>query len=304
LKDYKVYHPSDAPAITAVGGIVRTKNNRTFAPINGPSPFNRTGSPSDGSLQKPEVVQHGGNAEADGSFAGLGVNTFSNTGGPFEESGTSYASPLFGRIIAKVYSRYGLRFRNCETAKAIAFSCCNTNNCVYPEYLGFGATEFNQAIETSWKSARLVFEGTLPLRSIQDEKEYDVHDEITFNAPSGVSQVCLTIVHTDNYFRYLGTPKLNSYLYVKTKKPGNESYVNPTSAYPERKITHAKKLCWKFSRGTVGPWKFEIHPKPIDIPMDERKDVSIRYGATIELIARKAEVEALTQRFRQANGYI
>lgn len=303
LKNHKVYHPSDAPSITAVGGIVKRTNTRTFAPLNGPAPFNCTGCPSDDSVHKPEVVQHGGNAEPDGSFSGIGIQTYSNTGAPFEESGTSYASPLFGRIIGKVYSRYGRRFRNCETAKAIAFSSCNTNKCCYPEYLGFGASEFDQAIETSWKSARIVFEGNLPLRYVKDEKEFDVHDEITFNAPTGVSQVWLTIVHTDNYSRYLGKPKLNTYLYVKTRKPGNETYVNPTSAYPDRKITHAKKLCWEFSRGTVGPWKFEIHPKPIDIPMDERKDVSIRYGATIELISRKTEVEGLTQRFRQANGY-
>ena len=67
-------------------------------------------------------------------------------------------------------------------------------------------------------------------------------------------------------------------------------------------MAHARKLEWQYSRGTVGQWKFEIHPKAGGIPKNERKDVVIRYGVAIELIARKGEMRQLTERFRQANG--
>lgn len=304
LKDHKVSHPSDAPSVIAVGGLVKHTNTRTFAPVNGPSPFSRTGCPCDQSIYKPEVVQHGGNAEPNSrNYTDIGVKTFSDKGNFFEESGTSFASPLFGRALGKIYCIFGHRLRNCETAKAIAFSFCNTTNCYHSEYLGFGTTDFDQVLQPSWNSTRIVFEGNLPLKYMKDEKEFDLHDVITFNAPSGVSQVRLTLVHTDNYFKYLGKPKLNTHLYVKAFKPGNETHVNPTKTFPDWKATHAKKLCWKFSRGTIGQWKFEIYPKPIDIPIDDRCDVNIRYGGTIELISRKSEVEGLTQRFKLANGF-
>ncbi|GAH70207.1 unnamed protein product [marine sediment metagenome] len=111
-------------------------------------------------------------------------------------------------------------------------------------------------------------------------------DEVRFNVPAGVSDVVLTIVHTDNYERYLEEPRLHTYLFIKTWKAGSESPVKPKIKQPG-KYSHAKKLIWRYSRGTIGPWRFSIIPKNVDIPKVERSAVSIRYGAVVELIARR-----------------
>lgn len=302
IESYKVNHPSDAINITSVGSIVKKVNNQCFAPINGPSPFTRCGSLTDlGESVKPEVVQHGGNCTNMGIQTGIGVETFSNMGSPYEARGTSFSSPLFARVLANIYQKYGISFQNSETAKAIAYSSSRKYSPQFSKYLGFGESRFIESIKTSWNSAKMVFEGSLPLQEIENGQEFYNKDIIRFNVPAYVSELNLTIVHSDNYFKFLEEPKLHSYIYIKTWKPGRESPVRASEVYPGNSA-HAKKMYWRYSRGTVGSWKFEIYPKSLDIPKNERDGVIIRYGGLIELIARRSTVDSLTQRFKVANG--
>jgi len=298
----KVQHPSDALSMTSVGSLVKRTDSRTFAPVDGPSPFTRVG--CNASLKqspKPEVVQHGGNCSAQGDRNGLGVETFSHTGSSFEDCGTSFSSPLFARILASIYIHYGTRIRNSETARAIAYSSCHMSSASYSGYLGLGEPDLDESIRAHWNNAKIVFGGNIPLECQKDGEKYDAHDEIGFVVPSAVSEVNLTIVRTDNYSRYLVEPRINTWLSVKAWKPGCETPVSPREITPGLH-SHVRRLQWRYSRGTVGRWKFEIHPRNITIPKNEKGEVSIRYGAVVELKARRGKIESLTKRFRAANN--
>jgi len=298
----KVVHPSDAISITSVGSLVKYTNSLSFAPIGGPSPFTRIGCPTNLAKSiKPEVVQHGGNCSYLGNDYGIGVKTFSNLGNRCERSGTSFAAPLFARTIANIYQIYGDKFQNNETARAIAFSSCTKGTSRFSKYLGFGESSMDDSIYTPWNNVRIAFEGNIPLELIRKGQGYDVYDEIRFVVPPGISDIDLTIVHTDDYTRYLSEPKLHSFLSITTWKPGREAPVEPKIIFPGQ-LSHAKKLSWQYSRGTVGSWAFQIYPKNLDIPKNERSEVTLRYGGLIELTARRGILEPLVELFKSVNS--
>jgi hypothetical protein len=79
------------------------------------------------------------------------------------------------------------------------------------------------SILAHWNNVKIVFGGKLPLECQQDGEKYNAHDEIGFIVPSAVSEINLTIVHTDDYSRYLVEPRINTWLSVKAWKPGCEA---------------------------------------------------------------------------------
>jgi len=310
IRNFKIKHPSDALSISAVGGIVKKINNSSIGRINGPSPFTRCGSYTnlDASI-KPETVQHAGNCDQIGNRIGLGVETYSNVGNRYEDIGTSLASPLFARIIANIYDIYGNEFSYPETARALAYSSCNKYDREFEDFFGFGESNFNNSIKASWICSKIFFEEKLPLEAYDGDQELIIYDQINFNAPAGVSDIILHLVHTDDYQRYLRAPRLNSHISVIAWKPGRESPATPRESFPYKNGVrnpgmkcHAKKLVWSYKRGTIGPWKIRFYPKSSVIPKPERNEVNLRYGGVITLLARKPEIESLTQRFKAANG--
>lgn len=309
----QIHHPGDAISITAVGGKVNYSDQNTIAPVNGPSPFTRIGCSS--LLEcciKPEVVQHAGNCDENGISHGCGVKTFNFDGEEYDDVGTSFASPLFARNIARVYSVYQNNFSYPETARAIAYSSCRKDNSSMSKFLGFGESNFDNITTVGWNDTKMAFEGTIPLHHIENDTEYEIFHRLRFNAPAGIGRLDLWLVNSDNYQRYLRTPRLNTYLNVRTRKPSNERPVAPKFRLPTEDIpgkrnpgekAHVKHLAWWYSGGTIGPWIFEFRPKSIVIPKDERQEVTVRYGGVIQLNARKPILDnSLTERFKSANG--
>jgi len=310
IRNNKVQHPSDAISISSVGGLAKKINAVSIGTLKGPSPFTRCGTYTNLNASfKPEVVQHAGNCDDFGNNTDLGVQTFSCEGEEIEDIGTSYASPLFARIIANIYDNYGNEFSFPETAKAIAYSSCDPYQKEYSDFFGFGEPNYNRSVNPSWIDTKLFFEGQIPLAYSEGEQEFDIYDQIRFIAPSRVSDVSLILVHTDDYNRYLEAPRLNTFLSVRTWKPGRESSVNPSYRFPSHngirnpgEKCHAKKLTWSYTRGTVGTWTFRFYPMSTIIPTEERNSVVLRYGGVITLKAKSSEIESLTQRFKAANG--
>ena len=121
---YQVAHPAQNPDILAVGAISTRTDDHSIAPVNSVSPFSRCGRtlPLLYDVAKPDVVEHGGNRHFDGSFLGLGVQTFRKNGDPVEIIGTSMAAPLVSGQLAEIARKYGTAASNAETLSALLLS--------------------------------------------------------------------------------------------------------------------------------------------------------------------------------------
>ncbi len=315
INDYKVNQPNDATSIISVGGIATKVKTESIAPINGPSPFTRIGTESDlQSSIKPEIVHHGGNCCEDGNIDGIGVVTFDQEGRPnFEDVGTSFAAPMVARCFAKIYNSLSVSFNYPETAKAILISSCSNDNDQYCDYRGFGMPNYNNIISSRGNQVKIAFEGKigLPIEYEEEEVERTPYHTISFNAPRGIRQIRMTLVHTDNYFKDLDRPYLYTFFKVRTYKPGNEKSVKHHESIPYKlsaggrdfsERSHAKKIIWNYSRNTFGRWTIQLHPDSNIIANEERENVEIRYGGVIELISNRMPFQTITQQFKTANG--
>jgi len=126
LDEARVSEPGIAALALTVGSVARSTGPATpdgktrlgdqaIAPVNGISPFSRTGPGVRGKAVKPDVVSYGGNwvlndfGRLDPKNAGVGVVslTGNGTGRLFDVAcGTSFAAPRVARLAADVWDRY------------------------------------------------------------------------------------------------------------------------------------------------------------------------------------------------------
>ena len=303
IDNYKVNHPSDALTITSVGSIAKKTDPFCVAQINQPSPFTRCGSYTnlENSI-KPEITQHGGNLNARSSFTGIGVSMISHAGTPYEDIGTSFSSPQFARILGAIQSKYYPNINNAETLKAIAYSSSKIHDTTFTKYVGFGEAYLNESIVVPKNRVKIIIEDEIPLDMNDDDCDGRIYDEINFSVPQGVREIVLTLVHSDNYLKYMSEPKLHTFFSIACWKPGRVASLAPSSILPGVKA-HSKKIIWRLSRGTIGRWRFLIKPRFINIPKIDRNNVILRYGAVFELISPRLPYKrTLTDLFKQDNG--
>lgn len=115
---------------------------------NEPSPFSRRG-PGANYINKPDIVDYGGNINEEGFVDGCGIVSFDIEGNYIEGIGTSYSTPFavvkYQNILDNISDEYGL-----ELAKALLI-----HSCINPvtreigiededmKYFGFGIAESN-----------------------------------------------------------------------------------------------------------------------------------------------------------------
>jgi hypothetical protein len=97
----RICGPADSTRALTVGSVAHrdSATARVMAPA--PSPFARRG-PGPVFLPKPEVVHYGGNCDALGRHAQIGVLSVDGAGNLAESIGTSFASPIVAALLAHV----------------------------------------------------------------------------------------------------------------------------------------------------------------------------------------------------------
>ena len=86
----RITTPADSIRGITVGSIALDKG---VVDINEPSPFSRKG-PGANYINKPDIVDYGGNINEDGSIGGCGIVSFDTKGDYIEGVGTSYSTPF------------------------------------------------------------------------------------------------------------------------------------------------------------------------------------------------------------------
>lgn len=289
IKSNSVESPSNSVNFVSVGSITKKANSSSIAPINSLSPHAVCG--SGGNIlyecKKPEVVEHGGNLNADYGIefnsAGVGVNSINKDGIEVNDlTGSSFAAPLFMRRIAKIEGKYGKQIHNSETLKAISYLSCKNDfgNCGgYGEPKDFTGCGSNHALYLA--------EGTLGLFEVQDEQMIRPFNEIVIYVPPNVEKIKLCLVHSDNFKKSL-EPTLNTWLSVETRKLGSNSTVELDNKIDILRKTNVKMLSKSFQRNSMeSVWQFKIKSHTTEpIHPKDRKGTTIRYGCAILLMGK------------------
>ena len=292
--------PSNSPAVLCVGACTTKSNSGiSIAPKNSPSPFTRfkTECSSINQCVKPELVEHGGNLNQNYSYTGIGVNTYSAQGSITEKVGTSFSTPIIAGHIAEIVQKYGKKIQNSETLKAIMISSCKPIE-NHSAYTGFGKPEYSEILNSNSESAKIIFEGEIKLLNPQMRQNLPAHKLMVY-IPSGVDQIELILVHSDNYDipSRLG---LNTFIEVVPEKPARDTKPPPDFGDLFGQV-NVKRLVWNYKahETTKGVWFFWLVPHHIGIPAWYRDKVSLRYGAVIKLTSHQRRGPSLIKELRR-----
>lgn len=99
--DDRICAPADSIRALTVGSIAHRESASSRVRMMEPSPFSRRG-PGPVYIPKPEVAHFGGNCDAKGSHAQVGVLSLDPRGNLAESLGTSFASPIVASLLATV----------------------------------------------------------------------------------------------------------------------------------------------------------------------------------------------------------
>ncbi len=174
---------------------------------NEPSPFTRRG-PGANFINKPDIVDYGGNINADKSIAGCGIISFDINGNFIEGIGTSYSTPFavvkYQNILNSINNENSL-----ELSKALlVHSCVNpiTKNIEIPDdemkYFGFGIAQddLDEVLKCDNSKVTIIFQGT-----IKDGEHIEIEDipypESLFKNGKWYGKISATLVYS---------PKLDS----------------------------------------------------------------------------------------------
>lgn len=296
LEKYESLSPSYAPSVVSVGSVsskVYSGSDNTvksIANINEVAPYSRC-SPKNPYLfdcKKPDLVESGANInERNGeiNLDDVGMDSFNNNGNVVSFFGTSMSAPLFTRKIAEIDSYYGSTIENAETLKALAYTSCIPLNSTCS-----GLGKANLTLGCDDDHALYYVEGNVSLRGENTPKYYEnPYSEFTIKVPFSTAQIDLCVVHTDN-FSLTNSIILNTHLKIDAWKTASASKVDPIYNENNKKITNVKFLKYSFKqRNMEGKWTFRIFPQLTSkIPTRYKKDLQVRYGATILLSRRSS----------------
>lgn len=164
----RITTPADSVRGITVGSIALDKG---AVDINEPSPFSRKG-PGANFINKPDIVDYGGNINEDGSISGCGIVSFDIDGNYIEGVGTSYSTPFatikFQNILNTVNNENSL-----ELSKALLIhSCVNpiTKDQIIEDYeikyFGFGIAEkdLDEILKCDNSKVTIIIQGTIRTR--------------------------------------------------------------------------------------------------------------------------------------------
>lgn len=168
LYNDRITTPADSVRGITVGSIALDKG---AVDINEPSPFSRIG-PGANYINKPDVVDYGGNINEDGSISGCGIVSFDTEGNYIEGVGTSYSTPFvtikYQNIIDTINNENSL-----ELSKALLI-----HSCVNPitkgqeigneeaKYFGFGIPEkdLDEILKCDNSKVTIIIQGKIRTR--------------------------------------------------------------------------------------------------------------------------------------------
>ncbi len=160
----RICGPADSLRALTVGSVAHRDSPSSRVRASEPSPFTRRG-PAPVHLPKPEVTHYGGNCEAAGGHAQMGVLSVDARGNLAESIGTSFAVPNVAAILAHVQTAPREPLSNLMTKALLIHSAVLKNGDLaaadFP-YRGFGVPTDAADIFTCdpW-SATLLFETEL-----------------------------------------------------------------------------------------------------------------------------------------------
>lgn len=160
--DDRVSPPAENVLGLAVGSISHLDSKSSVVKRGFPSPFSRRG-PGSGYVQKPDVCHFGGNCDANGCPAEVGVKSFYIDGRICYGCGTSYSAPLVALAMAHLLVDSNVR---CNLAKGLLIHSAVMNTPrITPSnfsYIGYGIPGSLEGMLNceEWAST-LVFETTL-----------------------------------------------------------------------------------------------------------------------------------------------
>ena len=304
--NHPIQDPSQAVNALAIGAIAKKEAPNSISRINELSPFTRCGTNNGGlyDCQKPEFVQHGGNYCKDGTI--LGVESVNKNGERVDGFlGTSFSAPLFAHHLAEIFARYGHKFENAETLKAIAFALSSgeAQGC-----RGFGEPKFLNDFNYDLQ-ALVCSEGTIPLIDTISDDEFRIEHtaRISVAIPKFVNCVKMFLVHSDNHFKE-AMPHLNTYLSVKARKTARDyGYAELSDRKEFYRKSNMKIFKWAYeSQSMEGTWDFYLKPEiTTDMLAEHKRATTIRYGCAI-LVNSKilARDKPLTQEIYDLNKQI
>lgn len=302
LKFFPVIPPANGVNIISVGSLAKKVSSKhsSIAQKNMISPHSRCGA---GAVElhdckKPELVEHGGNINIDGSFKlnsdEVGVTSFDKNGKFVDSlSGSSFSSPLFIRRLAQIERKYRSRIKNIETFLAISYltSTKNRDSCG-----GYGEPSTTIGCENN--SVIYLAEGNLSFTNTDDQTINTPFNNIIFYVPPRVNEIKLCIVHSDD-FKKAVVPTLETFLDVKTRKFGNTKLIHPQNRSDLELKTNVKILTYKFdSKSMESIWTFSVKPRLVnDILTEDKRKIKVRYGCAILLKGKldRQSKKSLTQ---------
>ena len=164
----RITTPADSIRGITVGSIALDKG---VVDINEPSPFSRKG-PGANYINKPDIVDYGGNVNEDGTISGCGIVSFDTEGNYIEGVGTSYSTPFatikYQNIIDTINNENSL-----ELSKALLI-----HSCVNPitkgqeigneeiKYFGFGIPEkdLDEVLKCDNSKVTIIIQGKIRTR--------------------------------------------------------------------------------------------------------------------------------------------
>lgn len=162
----RVTSPADSILGLTVGSVSQNESNTSIVKINEPSPFSRRG-PGAIFVQKPELVDYGGNYNSVGIHKDLGVRVFDEFGSVKEMIGTSFSAPRVTRKLAEVY--YSIAKSSMVMAKTLLLHSTKMSQVSYNgdlelfKYVGFGMAyeDTTQILSCTPHKMTMAFEYTL-----------------------------------------------------------------------------------------------------------------------------------------------
>jgi len=162
VDDDRISPPAENILGLAVGSVSHIESKSSVGKAGYPSPFTRRG-PGSGYVQKPDVCHYGGNCDASGNPANVGVKSFYVDGRICYGCGTSYSAPLVTILMAHLLDNTEVR---CNLAKGLLIHSAvrntpritPTNFC----YMGYGIPgSLDGIVNCEEWSSTLIFETTL-----------------------------------------------------------------------------------------------------------------------------------------------